>query len=271
MAKKRHATAKGRPRKPAKATKQPTRIHHVDPGDGKRSVPMIRRMTLKEMRARQTPEQKRAVAYHEAGHAAMKFMFGIHYDIVHIDMLGTLARKASIRTEGVHWAPIPIDLPNDLPNEIRSMNILQGKRLMMDNLAGYAAEHRVCPSEYGTWLDDQLDMGGCDWSEDDPHDIHDMARAVRIAKAIRGDNGNAWRLLRQMAAWTDEALSHPKLWAVVVALAEQLVAIKTRMGGNRVCDIMDNAWKEEAGTPFLDMGPKWQRRFYVKIQPPSPH
>jgi hypothetical protein len=260
MVKKSYATSKGQPRKPANATKQPTRIRSVGPGNGKRAAPMIRRLTLKEMRDMQTPEQKRAVAYHEAGHAAIKFMFGIHYDIVHIDMRGTLARKASIRTQGVDWASIIGGLPRDLPGDIKSMHILVGKRLMMHHLAGYAAQHRVCPSEYGSWLDEQIDMNGLDWNEVDPHDTHDMARAVRIAKAIRGDNGNAWRSLRQMAAWTDEALSHPKLWAVVVALAEQLVAIKTRMSGNRICDIMGNAW-EEGDVPYLKMGPQWRRRF----------
>jgi len=257
MAKKSHATSKGRQRKPAKATKQPTRIYHVDPGNDKRSVPMIRQMTLKEMRAMETPERIRVTAYHEAGHAAMAFMFGNHYNIVHIDMRGTLALKAAIRTQGLDITSM---LACDLPSEIRSMYILQGKQQVMCNLAGYAAEHRVCPSEYGSWLDEELDMNGLDWYEDDPHDTHDMARAVRIAKALRGDNGNAWRLLRQMAAWTDEALSNPKLWAVVVALAEQLVAVKTHMRGSRVCKIMDNAWNE-AGMPYLKMGPNWHRRF----------
>jgi hypothetical protein len=74
-----------------------------------------------------------------------------------------------------------------------------------------------------------------------------------------------------MAAWTDEAFSHPKLWAVVVALAERLMTIKTRMCGTRVCDIMDNAWNEEAAVPYLKMGPTWRRRFQEEVQRPAPH
>ena len=223
-----------------------------------------RRPSLKELRARQTPEQKRVVAYHEAGHAAMKFMFGSHYNIVHVDMQinmpGTLAAAGEVRTaEPEEWIPVIADFPPDVPIDLRSSYILAGKRSMMGYLAGYSAEHRLCPSEYG-WLARQLDMHGVLWEEDDPHDIHDMARAFRIAKRLHGDNDNAWRLLSQMAAWTDEALSHPKLWAVVVALAEQLVAVKTRMGGNRVCKIMDKAWNE-ASVPYRKMGRNWRRRF----------
>jgi len=222
--------------------------------------------SLKELRAMQTPEQKRGTAYHEAGHAAMKFMFGTHYNIVHIDMQihmrGTLAAAGEVRTaEPEEWIPVIADFPPDVPSDLRSSYILAGKRSMMGYLAGYSAEHRLCPSEYG-WLAKQLDMHGIDWDEDDRHDIHDMARAFRIAKRLHGDNDDAWRLLSQMAAWTDEALSHPKLWAVVVALAEQLVAIKTRMGCKRVWGIMDNAWNE-ASVPCLQIGRKWRRRFPI--------
>ena len=225
-----------------------------------------RRLSVKDLRAMQTPKEKRAVAYHEAGHAAMHFMFGTYYDIIHIDMqikmLGTLVAAGAVVTdEPEEWGPVIGDLPHDFPSDLKSDFISLGKESMMVSLAGYSAEHRLCPSQYGNWLDEQLNMNGIDWNEDDPEDIHDMARAVRLAKALRGDNGNAGRLLRQMAAWTDEAFAHPQLWAVVVALAEQLVAIKTRMSGNRVCDIMDNAWNEEAAVPYLKMGPQWRRRF----------
>jgi hypothetical protein len=224
-----------------------------------------RRPSLKELRARQTPEQKRVVAYHEAGHAAMMFMFRMHYNIVSIDMQGTLAVTGEVRTaEPDAWIPVIRDLSPDVPSDLRSEFILDGKRLMMVYLAGYAAEHRLCPSANGHWLEEQFNTA--EWDESDPHDRHDIARAIRIAKALRGDNRNATRLLRQMGAWTDEAFSHPKLWAVVVALAEQLVAVKTRMGGNRVCKIMDNAWNE-AGVPCLKMGRKWRQRFSMKAQP----
>ena len=224
-----------------------------------------RRLSVKVLRAMQTPEQKRIVAYHEAGHAATMFMFRTHYNIASIDMRVSLAVTGKVRTaEPDAWIPVIGQLPRDFPSDLRSDLISSGKRLMMVYLAGFAAEHRLCPSENSHWLEEQFNTA--EWDESDPHDRHDIARAIRIAKAIRGDNGNATRLLRQMAAWTDEAFSHPRLWAVVVALAEQLAAVKTRMGCKRVWGIMDKAWNE-AGVPCMNMGRKWRRRFPVKVQP----
>jgi hypothetical protein len=221
-----------------------------------------RQFSIKEIRAMQTPGEKRSVAYHEAGHAAMMFMFRPHYNIVSVDMRGTLTTEGTITARELSGIPIIGDL-RDFPSDLRSSYTLLGKWSMMVDLAGYAAEHRVYPSDYGDWLTEQLDMNGDEWYENDPHDTHDMACAVRMAKTVRGDNKNAWKLLRQMAAWTDEVFSHAKVWAVVVALAEQLVGIKTRMCGKRVREIMDNAWNE-AGMPCLKIGPKWRRRFSVR-------
>ena len=220
---------------------------------------MNKRDLLRGLRATQTPERKRATAYHEAGHAAMQFMFCNHPNIEYIDMRGNL------NAAGCVWSR-PFGLLNWIPEvpgsgHPRALSLFHGKQLMMFYLAGYAAEHRLAPASSWHWLDEQMDMADCRWNRTDPRGRHDLSIAIELAKALHGTHGNAWRFLRQMAAWTDEALSHPRLWGVVVALAEQLATAK-KIGGNRVCRIMDGAWKE-ACLPYMEMGPKWRRRFSI--------
>jgi len=196
---------------------------------------MNRRELLKGLRATQTPERKRATAHHEAAHAAVAFMFG--GTIESIDMRNSLDQKACVYSRC-----------NFFPPE---------KPQIMVYLAGPATEWRLAPDDahYGHWLEMCLDETQY---EDGPGDL---TKAQRIAKPLRGGR----QLLRRMAAWTDEALAHPRLWAVVAALAEQLLTVKTRMSGKRAQRIMADAWGEGAGPPVMEMGPQWQRRFYIKL------
>lgn len=217
---------------------------------------MDKRKLLRGLRASRTLEEKRIDAYHEAGHAAVHWMFGNSNNIRFIDMRGNLDGRAFVSAK--RWNLGKFDLTDSLT---RCFVALNTKRDVMNCLAGYAAENRIRPSDYDHWLDEQLDMNGCDWSEGNPKDPHDVARALRAAKNLRGDNGNAWRFLRQMASWTDDALSHPRLWDVVATLAERLAGVKARMSGAVACRIMDKAWGDEATLPYMDMGRRWRRRF----------
>lgn len=88
----------------------------------------------------------------------------------------------------------------------------------------------------------------------------DINRALQAARIVCGDNGHAWRMLRMVAAWTDEAMMHPRLWAVAVALGEELTIVKRRMSGSRVCQIMSKAWGETCGLPYREMGRQWRKR-----------
>ena len=215
-----------------------------------------KRKLLRGLRASRTLEEKRIDAYHEAGHAAVDWMFGNSNNIRFIDMRGNLDSRAFVSAK--RWNLGKFDLADSLT---RCFVALHTKQDVMNCLAVYAAENRIRPSDYDHWLDEQLDMNGCDWSEGNPKDPHDVARALRAAKNLRGDNGNAWRFLRQMASWTDDALSHPRLWDVVATLAERLAGGKARMSGAVACRIMDKAWGDETALPYMDMGHKWRRRF----------
>lgn len=130
------------------------------------------------------------------------------------------------------------------------------KQQMMHYLAGYAVESKLAPPEAVSWLDKNLEEG--EWEDSDGEDLN---KAVHLAKRLCGDNGHVWRMVRRMASWTDEALSHPRLWAVVEALSEQLLTVKTRMCGKRARRIMDKAWGENPLLPYMEMGQLWRRRF----------
>ncbi len=93
---------------------------------------------------------------------------------------------------------------------------------------------------------------------------HDLSRAVSLAKAWCGDNGHAYRMLRRVAAWTDEALADPRLWAATTALAERLRTTRTRLSASTAIRIMDRAWGKAKGRPLEEMGRKWQRRFLAR-------
>ena len=96
-----------------------------------------RRPSLKEMRAKQTPEQKRVVAYHEAGHAAMMFMFRMHYNIVSIDMRVTLAVTGEVRTaEPDAWIPVILRFAPRCPKRFE-VRVYLGRQAVDDGLPGW--------------------------------------------------------------------------------------------------------------------------------------
>jgi hypothetical protein len=222
---------------------------------------MNKRKFARLLREGVTPERKREIAYHEAGHAAIQWMFGNANNIDHISMYGTIDFSAIVRTREYDFIKLILDSPNTepidkLPPTMQNVLRIQAKQRMMHDLAGYGTEGKLNPVDDWHWLDIQLDEGEWEYSEGD-----DINRAVKVAKAVCGDNGNAWRMLRKMAAWTDEAILHPRLWAVIDALAKQLVTVKKRMGGIKAYRIMEKAWGENTGLPYMDMGRQWRRRF----------
>ena len=207
-----------------------------------------------------TELDKRFSAYHEAGHAAMQFMFGNHNAIVFIDMVGDLNQHAFIRSRESDFTEA---LTTELPKDIRRILLLQAERRIMCDLAGETAENLAKPLGCPDWLDAYLNA--IEYEDGEP--LPEITRAINIAKLACGDNGNALRFLRRMAKWTDEALAHSRLWAVVEALAEQLTLVKIRMSGSRACGVMENAWGNPGSLPYMVMGPRWRRRFSM---PPKP-
>jgi hypothetical protein len=215
---------------------------------------------LKILRDDITPERKREHAYHEAGHVAILFMFGRAFDINHIDMRGNLDLAASINVSNVYSVEL-------IENALRDNNTqrclqLGVKQDIMFGLAGYAAGNRLKEPDDTDWLDQLI--------KDDEWEVegHDIFEVIRTANSLWGEpkdgcicSRGTWSRIRRLAAWTDEALSHPRLWAVVEALAEQLQTVKTRMFTRRICHITRTAWGDLGFPPYRSMGPKWRRRF----------
>jgi hypothetical protein len=198
---------------------------------------------------------RRRAAYHEAGHAAILWMFASHHDLHFIDMRGYGGFTAFVRVDRVLWFQ-GCELQDKTTKRVAT---LAAQKYVMYDLAGFAAEARFDGHSGSVWLDDLLDMD--EWECDDTHDVH---RAVQVSNALCGDNGHAWRFVKRMASWTDEALAEPRLWAVVESLAERLQMVKTRISGSRVADVMAKAWGEPSGLPWKKMGTKWRRRLTVK-------
>jgi ribosomal protein L39E len=206
------------------------------------------------VRESRTPEEKRAIAHHEAGHAAMLWLFGYGSDILYADMRGHYGVHAQVMSRLPNLARMCKEA-SPVPAWLR----VQVKQRMMYLLAGYAAASRLRQSPNEKWREEELEEG--EWEYEETGDIH---KTVELARAVWGNNGNAWRMVHRMASWADEALCDPRLWAAVKALGEELLTVKTRMCGNGICRIMDNAWGEEIALPYMEMGPTWRRRFSCK-------
>ena len=103
MAKTSHATSKGQRRKPAKATKQPTRIHHVDLASGIRRTPEFEKkglathavnIGLKCSHDCRYCSTGASVRTHKAFKAAGESPFGFGYAMIDTDMPEKIAKDA---------------------------------------------------------------------------------------------------------------------------------------------------------------------------------
>ena len=218
---------------------------------------------MKQPTLSRSDEERREIAYHEAGHAAMHWMFGDFDAIHHIDMRGGFGFHAAVVSQKLNIKKLSSWYP-------RTLLQFQAKQQIMGLLAGHAAENLLGGGDVESWISCRMQERE-ELSED--HDPFlwdkgtDLYHAFEIAKVVHGDNGLAVRMIRRVATWTDEALSHPRMWAVVEALAAQLMNIKTRMSGRRAERIMLRAWGVlYEGIPFLTMGRKWKRRFTINLK-----
>lgn len=123
---------------------------------------MKKRQCLRVVRDRFTPKRRREIAYHEAGHAAILWMFGLADTIVHVNMLGTIENNAVIRTRAFEMISLARSSPfqppfHELLPRDQAYLRLQARQEMMFDLAGYATESKLNPTEYdGDWFDIKL-------------------------------------------------------------------------------------------------------------------
>ena len=230
-----------------------------------------------------TEQERREVVYHEAGHVSMHWLFGTLSDLAYIDIRGSGYFPAVVVSRGIDAIDM-IEGCDRRDKQALGLVEIKARQSVMYHLAGFAAEDRVkyvppggaeirvtmnkliVQSEGGS----ELPLWFADLLYGDPNELlaeddYDFMRAVNTAKALYGETEESQRFLREMAQWTDEALSHPRLWAVVESLAERLQTITTKLSAQSAIKIMSDAWGDRSGVPYEQMGQKWQRRFRLGV------
>jgi hypothetical protein len=208
--------------------------------------------------------EEKEIAYHEAGHAAMQWMCGQSH---HISAIRMIQHAPAVVVESTPSDIQSLRLFSELTPENRKPIRIKAEQVLMFLLAGFATEPKLKPAFFAAvpkqlfpgplWYEMQLLAMGADEAES----LCDIRKALILANTVCGDEQKARRMVRVIAGWTDEALAHPRLWAVVEALGEELLAIKTRMSGKCACQIMEKAWGGNDALPYMEMGAVWRRRF----------
>ena len=196
-------------------------------------------------------EWEHALAYHEAGHAAMYFFFGELGDICYIDMVPSRDSDACVFARNGSMSLLRSDASISM-----GLKRLYATKVIMQKLAGLCAENRVtcrnkkwfrCPV-----LRRDLKAGK----------QFDFPQAMEAAKMVYANSDQADQFAELIATWTEDALTIPRLWAVVEALAEQLKSVE-RLEGDDAREVMVTAWGDGDLPPYMHVGSEWRRRLSV--------
>ena len=194
----------------------------------------------------------RAMAHHEAAHAAALFLLGQVNDIVHINMRGTTELKAHLRWRSPYWAIFLLN-PENAHEPLLSCDCLG---FLFFSLMGPAAEARSTGTN--GWLDNLVEADGWECIEDDGSDIGD---AWKIAIGMAGSERGAERIIRRVARWCDELAAEGRVWQLITDLVEELPYGK-RMLGTTIARLLRQSWGvNDRVPPFVTLGYKWRRRF----------
>ena len=210
-------------------------------------------MNKKEL-AEMLKPHRRETAHHEAGHAVMDWLWWRENHLIKIDMRPTNTRKAVVYSR--NRLDLIIGPGTDRTTAIGAIMLW---------LSGPAAGNRFC-SDGGDWFEREIS----DYFDEIHDSTADICRAVKVAQSIYGENGTGWlKFLRTIAKWTDEAISHPRVWSMVSALGMKLETQNT-MTASSAIKIIEHAcgnerdWNEPIRLRRL--GPNWKRRLpYPRI------
>jgi hypothetical protein len=208
-------------------------------------------------------KHRRGTAYHEAGHAVILWAFG-GGELDYIDMgrasdADAMAQVQAYVQSSVQRVDVMVKLSSD--QSIRWRLVHEAKRRVMYTFAG--------------WISEGIDSGqlvGLKGEYTREGWCYDWDKAIATGRAVYGCT-QVNRFLHRMAAWTLDAVTHPRIWPVIAALAERLQSATSRMYRREAYEVMDAAWGEgrktqsyypwerEMSLPCLSMGPQWRRRF----------
>lgn len=209
--------------------------------------------------------RRKETAHHEAGHAVMFWLWWDDGNIHNINMRPTTKRLGAVNS----YSPISevwiISTLREKSPVVAKNKAMSG---IMKHMAGPAA---------GSWFNGT----GSDWFDVEAEEYFsvqgiefinvensDMARAVAAAKALHGDAGEisrqAYRFLRTVAKWTEDAIFHPKAWPMVEALGARLETQQT-MRASTAIQVMEQAAGDGWNHPVRlhALGRTWKRRIVL--------
>jgi hypothetical protein len=195
---------------------------------------------------------EREDCFHEAGHTAIFWLLGMFEELVSVDVQPTRSRAGCAKSHGWRRSPEFLALLVDYysPRQVT----VHLARIVMISLAGPCAQNKV-GKHSKFWLDELIEE---DWAGRRRNESQDVVKAIRAVQFIKG--ANRWEpFLRKVASWTEEALSHPRLWAAVSSLAKGLKRAK-RLSAYQAFDLLDAGWGDlDGSTPLSAMGKEWKR------------
>lgn len=206
-----------------------------------------------------SPGKRRQTAFHEAGHAAVHWLFADEgFQFVSMGDDGRVF--GFVRHVGFGHSPEHIAA---IAETWRAGGLSRAAHTIMLNLAGPCVQniHERSigkDSGYGEdWLDELIDEHFGDEGTD-------IANAIAAAAAVYPTERRQFGFLRRVAGWTDEAFSDPRVWSAVASLAARL-EVADLVEADEAFDLMAAGWGEDApGMPILALGRKWRRRFLPK-------
>jgi hypothetical protein len=198
-------------------------------------------------------DQMKSVAYHEAGHFTAKFF--TRFELSHIYSLSIIPNKETVGRMSLERSLAEV-LLDKYPPPLQRTN---GFMLLLHYFSGFRAEMILENSEEQTGLDY--------WWEDpsEENESSDIQRAIRIADIMSRPYMPRRRILSLADKWTEEMLTIPAVWNVVVTVSKILIS-KGEISHEKIMDLADSL-----DIPSINTIPKWTRRFLCRREEIEPY